>query len=149
MWMHILVVVMRRERVSNDMSRGSKYNRGKTKKYKTREKDRVVQQGQGCWGGERREGGDLLPRVVREHLTERKKHVMERHKESEGVSLGDICKKIILDKRNNSENTQRSKAALRNFKEDGTVCVCVCAHAHVGMRTSTCFEVGEASRRKG
>ena len=48
--MHSLVVVMRREQVSNDMSRGSKYNRGKTKKYKTREKDRVVQQGQGCWG---------------------------------------------------------------------------------------------------
>lgn len=49
LWMHILAVVMRRERVSNDMSRGSKYNRG-IKKYKPREKHRVVQQGQGCWG---------------------------------------------------------------------------------------------------
>ena len=30
--MHILVVIMRREQVSNYMSRGSKYNREKTKK---------------------------------------------------------------------------------------------------------------------
>ena len=72
----------------------------------------------------------------------------ERHKGSEGVSLGDIFKKIILDKRNNKENTQRLKVALRNFKVDSTVCVCVCAHMHAGMHTSTCFEVGEASRMK-
>ena len=63
----------------------------------------------------------------------------ERHKGSEGVSLGDIRKKIILDKRNNNENTQRSKVALRNFKEDSTVCVCVSVrtrarrHAHKHM----------------
>ena len=51
-----------------------------------------------------------------------------------GVSLGDIWKKTIPDKRNNNKDTQRSKAALRNFKEDSTVSVYVhtrvCRHAH-------------------
>lgn len=70
LWMHILVV-MRRERVSNDMSEVAKYSRGKTKKYKTRETQGGTT-GTGMLG--EKEGGDLLPRVRRASGCEEKTH---------------------------------------------------------------------------